>query len=299
MIYKGGLSDYERLSPVEDKRQDNARFSKVYKAFRSSDQKPVIIKTLHPRYHAEESAIEQFMAEAELNLDFPGIVQYLEKGIDPEPFIVTEYFDGYHMGQLNRLRFWKKSRKREFIVKVFVQLCDILDHIHSRGILHCDIKPSNILIGKDIENPTVRLIDFGQAVNTQKIRFNIKNFSMIYSPPELITGKFSLLCPASDIFSTGVTMYECLTGRYPFRHCNSLMVLAMQLNVPLPKNDTIPLPLYNILLKASAKKGFPKPPNMLSAEVVRQYLQEGIQNRYQTANEMGQDLKKWLSELKK
>jgi len=297
MIFKGQLSEYESIAPLNIQRKGKSAFSNIYKASDKKTESIVILKTLHSRFAQDEGARERFINEARYELNHPFIVKYIDYGTEPAYFTISEYLSGKPLNEIKRRNFRNRREYTRYVINVFINLCNALTYIHEKGFVHCDIKPSNILATNGSKATDIKLIDFGQ---TYKIKGNNPppaRFSMIYSPPEILLRRYSICGPHSDIYSAGISMYELLTGNYPYRLCNSLMVINLQLNLPLPPNKNINKNLFEVLLKATNKIPFPRPPQKLNSQEIKEILTRGIENRYPNASDFSKALVECLNEL--
>ena len=119
------------------------------------------------------------------------------------------------------------------VLEIAVRLADALQHAHSHNIIHCDIKPQNIIISKDGK---VKVTDFGiaKAATSNTITSNVMG-SVHYTSPEQARGGYS--DEKSDIYSLGITMFEMLTGRVPFNGETTVAIAIkhIQEEMPSPK----------------------------------------------------------------
>jgi len=184
-------------------------FAGVYLGEHISLGRLAAIKVLNGR--PTRKKLERFWTEASITSHLPHrhIVQvfdYVEESTPP--FLVMQYaryrsLEAYHRGERLPL---------DAIVSYVKQIAEALDYVHRRGIIHCDIKPSNILLDAD---DTVLVSDFGVAVSTGRYAPLPQIFggTATYMAPEQYRGKPS---PASDQYSLGIMVYEWLSGRPPF-----------------------------------------------------------------------------------
>jgi eukaryotic-like serine/threonine-protein kinase len=190
----------------------------VYKAQDAILGRSVALKTLHRRYAEIPSFQARFRQEARAmaSLDHENIVKVYDISQDGEvPFIVVESVGGKDLG--GRLAGEDWGRLDEPVVrKMAEQLLKALSYAHRRGIIHRDIKPSNILLTQE---GTVKVADFGIARIIEEDDLAGGEPGEIvgsarYMSPEQLRGEDAT--PESDIYSVGVLLYHCLTGRPPF-----------------------------------------------------------------------------------
>jgi len=182
-------------------------------------------------------------------------------------YIVMEFLDGITLKEYidgKGILFWKEA------TFYTIQILRALEHAHSKGIVHRDIKPQNIMLNKSGE---IKVTDFGIAKlpNASALTVAEKAIGTVYYiSPEQASGKPTDF--HADIYSVGILLYEMATGRLPFVHENALNVAMMQVNnvpvEPIKVNPAIPEGLNQIILKAMEKDPgarFPSAHSMLKA----------------------------------
>ena len=193
------------------------------------------------RFHDESQAVAQ--------LSHANIVSVYDVSTNPDlEYIVMELIDGITLKQYMERRGrmdWRES------LHFITQIMRGLSHAHSRGIIHRDIKPQNIMVLRD---GSVKVADFGIAclANAGQTLTQEALGSVHYISPEQARG--DRIDARSDIYSAGVVLYEMLTGRLPFEGDNAVSVAIQHLSsVPLAPRDidpSIPEPLELICMKA-------------------------------------------------
>ncbi len=139
------------------------------------------------------------------------------------------------------------------------QIAEALDYIHGRGIAHCDVKPSNILVSESFYASGARLVDFGSAHSIgNELVPNASHFtgSLPYCPPELLTGRPPT--GATDEYSLACTAVEMISGSPPFTANTQVGLMQAQLHSPPPRLshqiDWLPTAFDSVLAKAMAKR---------------------------------------------
>jgi serine/threonine protein kinase len=193
----------------------------------------VAVKLLKESHSGSRNA---FVAEALLlsELEHPGIVRYVAHGELPAggAYIITEWLEGEDLrARLNRGRL-STAEAITFITRV----ANVLAVAHARGVVHLDLKPSNIfLAGGDLSN--IRLLDFGIAYLTRSVSSDLNRDLVAGTPgymaPEQVLGKE--LSPATDVFALGCVLYRCLSGRKIFEgDTREVMARTVAETVALP-----------------------------------------------------------------
>ncbi|EXX85166.1 serine/threonine protein kinase, partial [Paenibacillus darwinianus] len=227
----------------------------VYKAHDVLLNRKVAVKILRQQFGHDEEFVRRFRREAQsaASLSHPNVVSIYDVGEEEDThYIVMEYVEGSNLNDLIKER---APLQTEEAVRFAVQICDALDHAHQNQIIHRDIKPHNILIGK---NGRVKVTDFGiaRAVTSSTItQTGSVVGSVHYFSPEhakgISTGE------KSDLYSLGIVLYQMLTGRLPFLGESPISVALKHLQddfeEPRQVNPHIPQSLENIILRSMRK----------------------------------------------
>lgn len=196
----------------------------VYRAERADGtfRRAVALKLVRGGFEDSGEGRARFRAEQRIlgRLEHPKIARLYDAGIiaDGRPYLVMEYVDGTRIDRYcDARRLDLRSR-----IRLFLDVCDAVEHAHRSLIIHRDLKPSNVLVRDD---GSVKLLDFGiakltgdpsddEAARTPETRPGLRLFTPEYASPEQIRG--DPLTTGTDVYSLGALLYELLTGRRPF-----------------------------------------------------------------------------------
>lgn len=225
----------------------------VYKALCHRLNRLVAVKILKDEFSGDEEFRRRFRAEGEAvaMLSHPNIVQVFDvSSADNLFFIVMELIDGISLKQYMEVKGilnWKET------LHFATQIAKGLEHAHSRGIVHRDIKPHNVMV---LKNGSVKVMDFGiaQVMNKSSTLTKEALGSVHYISPEQAKGSYT--DNRSDIYSLGVVMYEMMTGRPPYDGDSPVAVAIQHINggaaMPTSLNPNIPAGLEQIIMRAMA-----------------------------------------------
>ncbi|QDT52669.1 Serine/threonine-protein kinase PknD [Caulifigura coniformis] len=305
--------------PAPDKLDTYARFRQlrflakgglgaVYAAEDGTLNRDVAVKFVHPQLIRDPLCLQRFQVEAEITarLEHPGVVPLhaFGKTEDGRPFYVMRLIRGetlddairrYHENPLAKSNTAAQSIELRDLLGRFVTACQTLAYAHNRGVLHRDIKPQNVMLGRFGET---LVVDWGLAMpigRDEQARASGEHTLMptaggsndssgggagtpAFMSPEQASGNIDLT-PASDIFSLGATLYKILTGRAPYdgRSAREVIDRACTASFPSPRavQRNIPSAIEAVCLKAMAKN-----PG----------------ERYETALDLARDVERFLAD---
>jgi len=213
-------------------------------------RRPVALKLLTASLALDYGFRERFLAEAELaaSLDHPHVVPIYEAGNrDGNLFIAMRYVEGSDLKALIH----DGPLTAERALRVCAQVADALDFAHEHGLVHGDVKPSNVLLD---DRDHAYLADFGvtrRLEHPQAVEPGLLG-TIDYVAPELIRGE--QLDGRADEYSLGCLLYECLTGEPPFARSTNAAVLFAHLEEPPPAPPGLELVMGTVLAKAPADR---------------------------------------------
>jgi serine/threonine protein kinase len=211
---------------------------RVYEGRHFQTRERVAIKVLHPNVAVDPVAVERFKREFEAARDLahPHIVRVIEFGTTPDGacFMTMEFLEGEELGKL-----LQRGQRMEpaHLLRVFCQLALALDHAHSFGVIHRDLKPDNIFLCRSPEGDVARILDFGsiklQMESGPKLTaFGTTLGSPYYMSPEQAMGRADV-DQRTDVFALAAIMYECVTGKIAFDAMNVAQILMKIINQPV------------------------------------------------------------------
>ena len=249
----------------------------VYRAVDLRTGHNVAVKVLRPEFNEDIEFISRFQREAEAasKMTHHNIVNLLDVGMDNENrYLVMEYVQGKTLKEVIQER---GKLTAPLACQITIRILSALEHAHRNGIVHRDIKPQNILVHADGH---IKVADFGIAriadSSTLTRGDNVMG-SVHYFSPEQARGESAQA--TSDIYSTGVVLYEMLTGRVPFDGDNPVAVAMQHLHATPP-------PIQSIA---------PDVPQAVS-RVCMKAMEKNPSARYQSARDMASDLRMALEE---
>lgn len=258
-IYLNVMGQWYYYDPNSTPLGDGA-MGTVYLGFSCNSNQRIAVKRVKDVYANNKMIRERAKQEASLSFSHPNLVQMIglcEVAPNYGPiFILSGYvagitLDAHVKEQLNLLP------QEDRIEKISNELCKVLDalqYLHSRGVVHRDVKPSNIMI----ENGSVvKLMDLGIARLNGGNKYSSYGFigTPQYAAPEQILrdSDNTEINAQTDIYALGVTYYELLTGKNPFKTDVEAEMLSRQIKMKLPYDKKIPRSIFNVILKATEK----------------------------------------------
>jgi eukaryotic-like serine/threonine-protein kinase len=283
----------------------------VYVALDAELHREVALKQLLDRHADDPASRARFLLEAEITgaLEHPGIVPVYGLGTyaDGRPYYAMRFIRGdslkgaidrFHADQTLQHDPGRRAIELQKLLRRFLDVCNAIDYAHSRGVIHRDVKPSNIIVGKHGET---LVVDWGLAKPIGRAEPGVKAdertlipSSAIGSPetlpgsalgtpafmsPEQAAGDLDRLGPRSDVYSLGATLYRILTGRPPFKGDDpSALVLCVQRGeIPPPRSLD---PTIDRALEAVCQKAMARQP----------------EDRYASCRALADEIERWMAD---
>jgi tRNA A-37 threonylcarbamoyl transferase component Bud32 len=230
----------------------------VYKARCTILNRIVTVKILRSELAEDKDFVRRFQNEAQAValLSHPNIVSIYDVGEENGlPYLVMEYVEGKNLKELIRS---EGALSPSEVVNIGIQVCAALGHAHSKGIIHRDVKPHNILVAPEGQ---IKVTDFGLArflsvPSATMTQSGTVMGSVHYFSPEQARGEEA--DAQSDIYSLGTVLYEAVSGHVPFQGDSPVSIALKHLQEEPPglhiENQSIPKELEQIIMKAMAKK---------------------------------------------
>jgi serine/threonine-protein kinase len=207
---------------------------------------PVAVKFLHPQYSRSQDVVERFLREARATsrLVHPNVVQVRDVDIaedDGSVYMVLELLSGLSLADhIER----EQVLSVDETLSIILPVADALIAAHGLGIVHRDIKPDNVFLSRAHGKTTPKVLDFGIAKlagggsSPSATATGAVMGTALYMAPEQAMGRTREVGPVSDVWSTAVMTYECLTGGYPFDieftpEMNAMAVMMSSITAPI------------------------------------------------------------------
>lgn len=240
----------------------------VWEGIETQTNEKFALKVLREDFRKDRNELRQFKTEYEIakSMSHPNVIQMFDLVVTgPAPYLVLELFSELNMKQALR----SGPDAIAFMVdKIILQSAEGLYHMHSKGFVHCDVKPDNFLVSRE---GNVKLIDFTISRRIPKgisklIGGKSKNIqgTRSYMAPEQIRGQ--RLDARADMYSFGCVMFELLTGKLPFTGESPNDLLNKHISAPIPTpitaNDNVTPEFADLIRRAMAKKPEDRPETM-------------------------------------
>ena len=290
-------------------RHDGGGLGEIFIADDLELNRAVALKEIRELLAADSQARARFLLEAEVigKLEHPGIVPIYGKGRyrDGRPYYAMRFIQGESLrdaiARFHEERAGRSASENELtfrgLLGRFVDICNAIEYAHSRGVVHRDIKPRNVMLGRFGET---LVVDWGLAKvlgvdwdvdatdfpfralaadGVDPTRMDKALGTLRYMSPEQAAGRVDLVGPASDVFGLGATLYCLLTGRAPYGGSSPEEVKerAIRGDFPPPREARrdVPAPLESVCLKA---------------------MKRDRDDRYPSARALADDVERWLAD---
>jgi YVTN family beta-propeller protein len=232
----------------------------VYRAEEEGLGRKVALKVIAPELAQDERFRERFLRESRIaaSLDHPHVIPIYQAGEqDGVLYLAMRYVEGTDLGKLLAEEGALEPRRA---VEILSQVAEALDAAHEKGLVHRDVKPSNVLIAEAAGREHCYLADFGLTKRTGSLSGVSVQGDVVgtleYVAPEQITG--DPLDERADVYSLGCVLYECLTGQSPFPRATDVALLWAHVHEePTPPSKArpdLPRELDTVLARALAKE---------------------------------------------
>jgi WD40 repeat protein/serine/threonine protein kinase len=256
----------------------------VYEAEQDRPRRTVALKVVRPGL-ASPALLKRFRHESQIlgRLHHPGIAQVYEAGLadDGQPFFAMEFIRGAPLDEYARIT----ARTLQARVELLARVCDAVQHAHDQGVIHRDLKPTNILVE---ESGQPKVLDFGVARATDAGLFTEAALTQTgqlvgtpnYMSPEQLSGDHAAIDRRADVYALGVILFELAAHRLPLRLDNQPLAETARI---ILENDPPRLGTVNPELRGDVET------------IVAKALEKDRERRYPSAAELASDLRHWLA----
>jgi serine/threonine protein kinase len=260
--------------------------SLVYRAFDRELRRPVAVKMLRPALAIHAQLASTFVAEYEVSrrVRHEGIVPIHRTGeVSGVPYLVMDWVEGRTLGAVAEAGALPVER----VAAIGALIASALAAAHDAGVVHCDVKPDNVLVhqAQPDQLPRVQVIDFGVArvADRATLGGGVVTGTPLYMAPEQWQGEAE---PASDVYALGCVLYELLAGRAPFAGCFSDVMTAHLEREPEPllaRRPDVPAELAALVMAMLAKAPAQRPAPM--HEVARRLAAIAVEERSRSSRQ--------------
>jgi eukaryotic-like serine/threonine-protein kinase len=232
------------------------RMGLVFRATDIRDGRDVALKLLRPELFADRAYVRRFIREGDiaLQLRHPHVVSVLERGESRGAlYLAAEFVPGRQLAEVVAERQLDAAEA----ARIAAQVASALDAVHAHGLVHRDVKPANVIV---TPSGTALLTDFGVArgdADTTLTKAGHVVGTVDYLAPEVIRGEPAT--PASDVYSLGCLVYECVAGRAPFADRPVVDACLAHLRDDPPPLPAVTPPFAESLFRALAKDPAARP----------------------------------------
>lgn len=262
----------------------------VYLAEQQRPKRVVALKVIRPGFFGPKT-LRRFELEAQTlaRLQHPGIAQIYEAGFaahedgSSQPFFAMEFIRGVTLTEFAASRSLNTAQR----LRLFMRVCEAVQHAHQKGVIHRDLKPGNILVES---SGAVKVLDFGVARNmdgddaAQAVAHRTEAGQLVgtvpYMSPEQIGGDAQGLDTRSDVYTLGVILYELLTGRVPHNVSGKTIIEAARQK---SEGSITPIGQLNKAYRGELQT------------IVSKALERDRERRYQSASDLAADLERFLT----
>nr|HEX4314666.1 serine/threonine-protein kinase [Kofleriaceae bacterium] len=220
----------------------------------------VAIKMLRPDVLSDQDAVQRFIREAQaaakLKSEYVARVSDVGSFETGVPYMVMEFLDGLDLGQM--LEDGKKTIGVPLAVELGLQACEALCEAHSLGIVHRDVKPTNLFVIWRADKPQVKVLDFGISKSASATDLKLTQTQSLLGTPAYMSPEQMRSArevdSRTDIWSLGTVLYEAIEGRRPFEaESFSEMVVKVSMEPPTPMRNA-PIALQQVILRCLCKQ---------------------------------------------
>jgi|TARA_R110000737_G_C14624685_1_gene494452 serine/threonine protein kinase len=265
--------------------ENSKRFGETFLVKKGTSEELFVLKTVEK---SNEIGFAQLKIEASFSFEIDGLPKVISvEETETQISILKKYQEGI---SLNDYFLKIKLRKRlKNLSEIVSALAPLFKELQNQQIIHCDIKPENILVHESNNGLKCSIIDFGLAFRMNELPERKTLFQLAYSAPEIVLNRLKCADFSTDVFSFCLIAYKVLNGRLPFSDSNPALLTQLQITYPIEKPFRIKKKVWKVLEKGLAKHQFKKSPNKYRLEEIESFLKENNQKRYSSFKDFSKD----------
>ncbi len=264
--------------------QKTRKFGNVYLIQNRLTKEFFVLKELN-KTSKNQHLVNQLRFESDFSFDHSSLPKTIDFYEDESNIqLIRSFSKGIPLDE-----YWKSIKKKNQIItleKIFKALESPLNELKSKSIVHCDLKPSNLIIEEIEGELRVSIIDFGLAIDFTKEHNRKTLFPLGFAAPELILNQKNAIDFTTDLFSLGIIIYQLFTNELPLKHTNPSVMTNLQITHPILRHRKLPKEIYPIIEKMCKKHLFSLPPNRYSKAELIIFLSDINKQRFQTIEEI-------------
>jgi serine/threonine protein kinase len=271
--------------------ENSKRFGETFLVKINDSKEQLVLKKVEK---SNKLGFDQLKNEVTFSFEIDGLPKIIStEETDTHFSLLKKYQEGICLTD-----FWSTVKRRnrlESLLEIIMALVPLFNELKSQQIIHCDIKPENILVHRINNKVKCSIIDFGLAFRKNALPQRKTIFQLAYSAPEIVLNRLNCADFSTDVFSFSLVVFKLLNGRLPFSDSNPALLTQLQITYPIEKPFKIKKKVWSLLEKGLLKHQFKKSPNKYSLAEIDVFLMETIKKRHQHFYEFAEQYQRLLT----